>query len=123
MACTKLSPEALADIRAALIFTRDRFGIGKAQEYRDLIRDARGTLAQNPRLGTARPDIAPKPESFLSLNRAALPVTCSCTSCSTTARSSTSSRFCTTRWIWPRSCKAESRDNPSGDFSSHATSR
>ena len=64
MARTKLSPEALADIRAALIFTRDRYGVGKAQEYRDLIRDARRTLSQNPRLGTARPDIAPEARIF-----------------------------------------------------------
>jgi len=64
MARTKLSPEALADIRAALIFTRDRYGVGKAQEYRDLIRDARRTLAQNPRLGPARPDIAPEARIF-----------------------------------------------------------
>lgn len=60
MVRTKLSPEALADIRAALIFTRDRYGKGKAQEYRDLIRDARRTLSENPRVGTARPDIAPE---------------------------------------------------------------
>jgi plasmid stabilization system protein ParE len=64
MARTKLSPEALADIRAALIFTRARYGVGKAQEYRALIREARLTLSQNPRLGTARPEIAPEARIF-----------------------------------------------------------
>jgi plasmid stabilization system protein ParE len=64
MARTKFSPEALADIRGVLTFTRDRYGAVKAQEYRNLIRDARRTLSQNPRLGTARPDIAPEARIF-----------------------------------------------------------
>jgi plasmid stabilization system protein ParE len=46
-----LSPSALAQIREALAFTRDRFGVLKAQEYSLLIRLALRELDKNAKAG------------------------------------------------------------------------
>lgn len=54
-----LSPSARAQIREALAFTRERFGVIKAQEYSLLIRLALRELGKNAEAGKHRPDIHP----------------------------------------------------------------
>ncbi len=55
-----LAPSARADIREALIWSRDRFGESAAERYRDLIKQAlRDIVADPDRPGfTNRPDLA-----------------------------------------------------------------
>jgi toxin ParE1/3/4 len=54
-----ISPSARAQIREVLAFTRDRFGVRKAQEYSLLIRLALKELAENAEVGKRRPEIHP----------------------------------------------------------------
>lgn len=54
-----LSTAALAQIHGVLAFTRDRFGVLKAQEYSLLIRLALRELDENAKVGKHRPDIHP----------------------------------------------------------------
>lgn len=54
-----ISPSARAQIREVLAFTRDRFGVLKAQEYSLLIRLALQELAENAEVGKRRPEIHP----------------------------------------------------------------
>jgi plasmid stabilization system protein ParE len=54
-----VAPLARAQIREALIFTRNRFGVGKAREYALLIRMALTELAKNPAAGKKHPEIHP----------------------------------------------------------------
>jgi plasmid stabilization system protein ParE len=58
-AALRVLPAVRQDIRAALDFTRRRFGESKAREYAALIRDALQDLAANARAGKPAPDIHP----------------------------------------------------------------
>lgn len=55
----RVLPEARAEIRDVLRYTRDEFGARKLQEYRELVRDALRTIAENPHAGRAQPDVHP----------------------------------------------------------------
>jgi plasmid stabilization system protein ParE len=50
-------PVVRQDIRAALAFTKKRFGPAKARDYSALVRLALRTLSDDPRAGKPRPEI------------------------------------------------------------------
>ena len=54
-----LSPLAEQDIDDARRFTREKFGLAKDREYRELILFALKALEQDSEAGKARPDIRP----------------------------------------------------------------
>ena len=54
-----LLPIVREDIRDALAYTLDRYGVAKAREYADLARAALKALLHEPQAGHRRPDIHP----------------------------------------------------------------
>jgi len=59
MVRVRFSDAAKADVREAIAYTRRGWGRAKAEQYRDLLREARARLAREPSCGTAQPEIHP----------------------------------------------------------------
>ena len=53
------SPSAKADLVEVLRYTKERWGKAKAQEYRELIRDALNAIGDDPACGTLRVEARP----------------------------------------------------------------
>ncbi len=53
------SPRAKRDIVEVLQHTKERWGIGQAPEYADLIQEALGAIAADPQRGKQRDDVRP----------------------------------------------------------------
>jgi plasmid stabilization system protein ParE len=64
MARVHLSPEAKAEIRAVLRYTRQEWGVWQAEAYSQLIAEARRAIGLTPMLGKARPEIAPDARTY-----------------------------------------------------------
>jgi plasmid stabilization system protein ParE len=60
MVRVRFSEQAKADVREAIVNTIRGWGPHKAQEYRDLLREARSRLAREPHCGIAHPEIHPE---------------------------------------------------------------
>lgn len=53
------SPQASRDIVDVLAYTKERWGINQAREYRSLVKEAIEAIAKDPRRGKLRDDVRP----------------------------------------------------------------
>ncbi len=60
----KLAPPANNDLREIAHYTKEKWGADQAKKYLKELRKALGTLAQTPKMGRLREELAPGLRSF-----------------------------------------------------------